>query len=495
MFMFERIGILVLLLVVTSESFTNFNPVSSNHASTTSKVILNVKSNKNEKSDQKENETKWNTKQGKGYFPSRRNALAATASAMLSASTLVSVPRSFSEANALSLPFEKSTEVASGYKQAKRATSYLVDSTIPPTLVPFRAAREAAILKEIGSGKGTQKTVFVEESINLNNFMKKSVYGTIDAISSVVNPSEELKKGPTFCFLALPNFHDGANEDVELAESIMVDLFKPRQSQLKTNTALGLALIPKLSGQSILDQYLADGNEESLISNMESKAQVKAQTISYLLPILKFARQKGVAILALGPEKADLKTVRADGLQDLDIGRRSEYVLDTQGFINLTQDPKFKLYADRSLLKDWEPLPVVESDNNKKQDGPGDFFAERILEDETIATSMAQWAVLRPESFMVVISDISHTRYLGGANGRIPRIMKYLNEASVVDEENVSSILINPTAENTLSQSRFLRLEIGTSPDNVTYQTKIADYLWFTRIPKVNMLPRLMRGN
>ena len=447
MFMFERIGTLLLLLVVASESLTNIIPISNYHASSTSKVILNMKSNKNKINDERENDTKWKTNKAMEHFSSRRNALAATASAILSASALISVPKSFSEANAITLPFQQSSEAASGYKQAKRATAYLVDSTIPPTLVPFRAAREAAILKEIGSGRGTQKTVFIEESINLNNFMKKSVYGTIDAISSAVNPSVELKKGPTFCFLALPNIHDGAKEDVELAESIMVDLFKPRQSQLKTNTALGLALIPKLSGQNVLDQYLADGNEESLMSSMESKAHVNAKTISYLLPILKFARQKGVAILALGPEKADLKTVRADGLQNLDIGRRSEYVLDTEGFINLTQDPKFKLYADRSLLRDWKPLPVVESENNKKQDGPGDFFAERILEDETIATSMAQWAVLRPESFMVVISDISHTRYFGGANGRIPRVMKYLNEASIVDDENVSSILINPTAE------------------------------------------------
>ena len=46
--------------------------------------------------------------------------------------------------------------------------------------------------------------------------------------------------------------------------------------------------------------------------------------------------------------------------------------------------------------------------------------------------------------------------------------------------------------QETLSQSKFLRLEIGTAPTNWAYQTKIADYFWFSSMPKVNMLPRMM---
>lgn len=50
-------------------------------------------------------------------------------------------------------------------------------------------------------------------------------------------------------------------------------------------------------------------------------------------------------------------------------------------------------------------------------------------------------------------------------------------------------------SQSTLSLSRYLRLEIGTAPENWAVQTKVADYLWFSSVPKVNMLPRLMRGN
>ena len=64
----------------------------------------------------------------------------------------------------------------------------------------------------------------------------------------------------------------------------------------------------------------------------------------------------------------------------------------------------------------------------------------------------------------------------------------------MVDDDAVTTILINPSAQKTLSQSKFLRLEIGTGPSTIEYQTKVADYLWFSSIPKVNLLPRLMNG-
>jgi len=440
-----RILIPILLYVGSLQAFSlNYTP---------SRTKSHLKANKlndngnNSNNDEKQHSTNSN-------IASRREVIATTA-ALLGTNLL---PTS---ANAFNLPFQgassTSTVIApSGYKQAKRATAYLVDSTMPPTIVPFRASREAAILKQIGSGIGTQKTPFLEEGLNLNNFMKKGVYGTIDAVTSVLSPSVSQSKGPTFCFLALPEFSSGRGEDVELAESIITDLFKPRRANLSTDTSVGIAFLPKLSGQPILDQYQKDGNFDILVQKMTTDAQVPSFVMTHILPLLKFAHQKGVPILALGPERQDLTTVRKDGLQNVDVGRRNEYVLDTDGFINLTQEKRFKLYADRSLLKDWVPLedPTLTSPSSTssveapvKKDGPGDFFAERILEDEAIATSIAQWAVHRPDSFMVVISDIPHSRFFGGANGRIPRIMKFLNQDSPVEEENVTTILINPTAE------------------------------------------------
>ena len=83
-------------------------------------------------------------------------------------------------------------------------------------------------------------------------------------------------------------------------------------------------------------------------------------------------------------------------------------------------------------------------------------------------------------------------RFLEGINGRVPRVSRALDPASLVDAEAVATILLNPSARETLSESRWPRLEIGTAPNNWTYQTKVADYLWFSSMPKVNMLPRMM---
>lgn len=531
---FDHVNILAILVVVALSSLISSVPVeafvNSAYRTTSGRIALSrvhhrtlydgmicemsrkshdddssVNADMHDKNDNNDKDERCQSK-----FLDRRQVLLQSAASAILLST-----SSPSNANALSLPGIGSGSLSSfstnnnnvDYQPSKRSTCYLVDYTMPPTLVPFRASREAAILKEIGSGYGTAKAAYLDESINLNNFMKKAVFGTIDGVSSLVNQNESKKKGPTFCFLGMEHAYSSEEDtavttEVDLALSLITDMCRPRARLLEQDTAIGLAFVPRISGQPLLDAYLQDGDETALLDGMQTQANLPSKSIlARQLPILRFARKKGVQLLALGPEIQDLDTVRREGLQNVDLQRRSRYVLDTDGFINLTQDPKFKLYTDRSMLKDWRPIVNTDESSttttiDTKKDGPGDFFAQRILEDETIASSLAQWAVLRPEnSFVMVLSDISHVRFLGGANGRVPRVLKHLNPDSPIDDDSVTTILLNPTAETTLSQSRFLRLEIGTAPENWEYQTKVADYLWFSSIPKVNMLPRMMRGS
>jgi len=406
------------------------------------------------------------------------------------------------------------TSLAAPYKPAKRSTAYLVDSTIPPTLVPFRASREAAVLKNIGMGLGTAKTPYVEDEITLNNMMNKGVFGTIDLVREVTGqtPSEDgtrKKVGgagyASFVFLGVTDYSSAENttssewlddleQDVQLAVSVLIDITKPRRG---LDTTIALAFAPQ-STQGALDKYvrtasstsgttategngrvIEDVSEETLIQAMMD-AQVPRNVVISQLPILRFAKAKRLGLLAVSPEIQDVTTVRREGLQNVDLGRRSKYVVDTEGFINLTQDPGFRLYTEKSLMKDFDPL----NDN----DQPGDYFAERILVHEAIATAIAQYAILRPDSLVITVAPIKDVRFMGGPNGRIPRICKYLSPDSTIDEEAVTTILLNPSAKETLSLSKFLRLEIGTAPKNLQYQTKVADYLWFSTMPKVNMV-------
>ena len=419
--------------------------------------------------------------------PNRRQAIRSAVSA---AATVLAAPTiEANRAEAIEVPvpnflLPQSRQSIDGgaYRQARRATAYLVDSTIPPTLVPFRASREAAVLKQLGQSSGTSKEPFVEERINLNNIAQKSIFGTVDAIKSLAGSDgagrDGSKKDATFVFLGVDY---ASGEDAELAAGLLTDIIKPRQRG--EATALGLAFAP-LSTQGALDAYARGGADETSLIDALSGAGVDRTAIDNYLPLIQFARSKKLALLALSPEAEDLAVVRKEGLQDVNIERRKQYVADADGFIALTQDPKYKLYAEKSLFKDFVP----KSDKDK----PGDFFAERILVHEAIATAASKWAMSRPDSLVAVVAPIQDVRFMGGPNGRVPRVCKFVNPLANVDEEAVTTILLNPSAEETLSASNFLRLEIGTTPKTLQYQTKVADYLWFSRMPKVNVLPRMM---
>jgi hypothetical protein len=453
-----------------------------------------------EKNSNKSNSNKNNSKDDDitNHIVSRRTAMATSALATATASTiLLNSNNSNNVANALDLnPFSPADRKITNnyqYTPAKRATSYLVDSTIPPTLVPFKAQREAAILKGLGGGSGTAKTPFIAEKLTLNNMMNKGVFGTIDFVARLGGDDSSNKKktyDATFVFLGL-DYQNESGEDTQLAIDLISDIIKPRRG---LDTALALSFAP-ISTQKALNEYLASSNsnsnaEDTIIETLINDGKVPKSIIVNQLPILRYAKSKQLKLIATSPEPIDVQTVRTQGLQNVDPERRAGYVADAQGFIDWTQDARNKLYTERSLLKDWTPL-------DDKETSPAGFFAEKILVHETIATRMANYVFSenkKNNALVINIASIPDLRFMGGPNGRIARICKVIKPDATVDDEAVTTILINPSAQETLSQSKFIRLEIGTAPANLAYQTKVSDYLWFSSMPKVNTIPRLMNG-
>ena len=388
-------------------------------------------------------------------------------------------------------------EDENGYVAAVRPTAYRVDSTIPPTLLPLTSARkEKRTLNALGRGSGTDKEEIKIDTLNLNNFMNKAVFGSIDAVSQLLSETkDESKSGPgyaSFVCMGLP--FATKKKDIDLASSLLNSILQDRDAKL--GTALGLSFCP-MSLQPALNTFTKSGNESALLRAMK-EAGVPVDTIDLYMPVIRFAKGKSLDLLALSPEFVDIKAARASGLAAVDFERRQSYVLDPEGFIAVTRDPRYKLYTDRSLLKDYKPID--------EEDDIKGFFAERIFVHETAASVVAKYAVEKPESLVTILAPTRDVRYLQGINGRIPRVYGSLigkiNENSVgsasitnkVSDNAVTTILLNPTAEESLSAGRFLRLEIGTGPDTLPYQTKVADYLWFSASPKVNLIPRMMNG-
>mmetsp|Transcript_47826 Transcript_47826/g.72929 ORF Transcript_47826/g.72929 Transcript_47826/m.72929 type:complete len:453 (-) Transcript_47826:21-1379(-) len=371
-----------------------------------------------------------------------------------------------------------------GYRAAKRPTSYLVDSTQPPTLIPVDTVRkQMGVLSGLGQGSGTVKTAVINDKVNLNNILNKAVFGTIEAISELSGPEkEETNSGTGYAsFLCMGIPGEATSADVDLATSLLGTVLRAR----KQDSALGFWFCP-LSSQSDLDAYSEYGDEEDLLASLERKG-VSAGTVSMYLPLFRTARSNSLKLLALAPETEDVAVARSSGLQNVNPDRRGAYVADTTGFIALSQDPKFRVYSERSLLKDFVSIGSEDQISN--------FFAERILVHEAAATAVAKYSVTKPDSFVALIAPTPDVRFLQGINGRIPRLCKFFNPANnKVTDNAVTTILLNPTASETLSKSRYLRLEIGTGPETLAYQSKIADYLWFSSSPKVNMIPRLMNG-
>jgi hypothetical protein len=443
-----------------------------------------------QKNDSNDSDNKSNNKRVSASFISRREILAAGIAVSVTAQTIGTAQ-----------PVNAATSTSdSVYKPAKRPTAYRVDSSTPPTLLPLDNSKERNVLTDLGKGSGTNKAEILKDTVNLNNILQKAVYGSITAVTTFADPEDESKSGPgyaTFVCFGVPK--ETTAVDMELVQGLLTTILKPRKAK-KAATALGFASLP-LSTQTALDAYTTTvsaattDNDNTLVQALMD-AGVSEETVQLHLPLLQYAKSKSLDLLAMAPEVQDVTAVRAKGLQNVDPARRDRYVIDAQGFIALSQDPAFKLYIDRSLLKDYDEANNINNGGKAGDttgDGRGNFFAERILVHETAATVAAQYAVTRPESMVAVVAPTPDVRYLRGINGRIARICKALNpDANKVTNDCVTTILLNPTAKETLSKSRFLRLEIGTGPRTLDYQTKVADYLWFSSMPKVNLITRLM---
>lgn len=439
---------------------------------------------------------------------------AAVAAGIATVTNLVTTTEQACAADQLEQPGSSSSSSSSnGFVRAVRPTAYRVDSTIPPTLLPVPTARgQMTVLRDLGKGLGTDKEAVFIDRLNLNNMLQKAVYGTANAISNLGKGNDNVQAPASFVCLGLPM--RPRLEDMELTVSLMQSIMSgqkqtsPLSGKPNSNMAIGVAMFP-IKAQASLDDLVAG---RITLAEMQDALAVQQQQVSTDLlsvyqSLLEFAVSNRIPLVAMGLTEADRTAVQTRGLQTVDPVARAQYVVDTEGFIATTNDATFKLYTDRSLLKDLTDDGMTSAN----------FFAERILAHEAGATAVSKYALAHPGTVVAVVAPVNDVRYLGGINGRIPRVYQYLSAMAntstssnntsassssspaavaagraLLTAKDVTTILLNPTAPDSLSRTVRLRLEIGTGPDTLAYQTKIADYLWFSSSPAVSLLPRVM---
>lgn len=389
---------------------------------------------------------------------SRRTFLAS------SSSTLLLLPLNHKEALAVEAP------------QAVRPTVYRVDSTIPPTLQAVPTARgQTRLLNELGRGSGTPKAL--TEALNLNNILNRAVFGSIQTVQDIVSPSANAVTASFVC-LGISQ----QNEDtMRLATFIAESISRRAKRSNPESVAIGVTVLP-FGCQEYLDRYINDASFgiDPLLASLSD--QLSKDVLEQYKALFIMAKSSSVRLLAMGLPNADSDTVLKGGLQSLEAEKRSQYVMDPNGFIAQTNDPKFKLYTDRVLLR------------NATSTNTGNYFAERILAHEAAATAAVRFVTQTPAPrLLTIVAPTEDLRYLGGINGRLPRVYNSVASSDdAITDDDVTTILLNPTAASTLSMTRRIRLEIGTGPDTLQYQTKVADYIWFSSSPPVNLLHRVM---
>ena len=90
---------------------------------------------------------------------------------------------------------------------------------------------------------------------------------------------------------------------------------------------------------------------------------------------------------------------------------------------------------------------------------------------------------------MVVLTDMDRSVYGLGAPGRLERIGgARLNRETF----KVKTMLLNPTAADSLSPLKSLRLNIGVGANQAKVARPVGNYVWFSRSPPPNLLIRYL---
>lgn len=304
-----------------------------------------------------------------------------------------------------------------------------------------------------------------------------------------------------------------AEEDNEL-ETLITSRLLAACNNRKKKVSVGFATISRSSVdsspivQSGFDEYINSGktgikleDADSILSSILERNGVSVSFNRYRL-LFHFCRKNSVAMVALGADDAVVKKVQQNGLEALSEEDKSKYVPDLEGFLSSIRTPGFSTYADRVIFPAYGKF-VNDTSISVKGLTPENYFSFRILQDEAIASKAAEVVGDGSNSMMVVIADKEQSIYGFGLQGRFKRYLAMYNkdekdaiasnDASTKKKgiDNVYSILVNPTATDTLSKTLQLQLTLQYGDKYLREAYPVCNVLWFDKSPTVKLLTRV----
>ena len=197
--------------------------------------------------------------------------------------------------------------------------------------------------------------------------------------------------------------------------------------------------------QTALDRYLAGDITEIELRQQSQYDRRWSFPWLYYAPILQFAKENQLPVLALNTPTEVTRRVAEKGLDALTeadyqwVPPLSEIHIDNEAYRRFLRPIYEEFHQEGSSSEDFE-----------------NFVAAQVLWDETMADGIAEFLVTHPNYQVIVLAGQGHIVYGYGIPSRVARRLQGRNLVQ-------RSLLLNPSAD--------IRTERG-----------IADYLWISFI-------------
>lgn len=199
--------------------------------------------------------------------------------------------------------------------------------------------------------------------------------------------------------------------------------------------------------QEVLDQYLAGEISEAQLQEQSEYDERWGFPWEYYAPILRFAQENQIPVLALNTPTEVTYQVARGGLESLKpedyefIPPDSEIYLDNHQYRQRIREVYNQFHQHHGSIADFD-----------------NFFAAQILWDETMAEGVAEFVNQNPDRLVVVLAGQGHIVYGDGIPSRVARRLGGVTHQSLEQR----SLLINPPE------------------DAEEAEGAIADYFWIT---------------
>jgi uncharacterized iron-regulated protein len=224
--------------------------------------------------------------------------------------------------------------------------------------------------------------------------------------------------------------------------------------RLRPNLTIALEMFQR-PYQFAIDRYLAGDLSEAALQSQTQYQKRWGYPWEFYAPILRFAKEKMLPVMALNTPTEITRKVSRTGLDSLTLAERqwippkSAIILQPETYRQRIRQIYDEIHQGKGRSGDFEK-----------------FFLAQVLWDETMAERIATTLQKHPDRLVVVLVGQGHVLYGDGIPDRVAR--RAGTEGFLRRPLRQRSVLLNPAPETQ---------QIDTA-SRETIPTRIADYFW-----------------